>query len=635
MRHLAALLLPQLALGRMYDVVLPHLTPPAGCRAKNWSTLGPAADFMWIAGAPPADAGASCAIPAAATDGGLERCFSPSNCSTAYFGAICPCAAPGGYVFSTCEAHASVPEQINLQLASAGAVVASFVTFDAAPPRSAPQALLTHAADGARLLAGLSHQFSTFHANTSKWCKLDRTCAKRNYTLNFVRLAGLRPRQNYSYKVRVAEGQPWSRELRFRAPYGPSSEGATRVAIYGDMGNTQWNNMANLRADCAAGRVDAIFHLGDHCYDMALGDDRHGDAYMNAFEPTIASCPWVPVIGNHESAAQLSGDADASGEARYLDQTWGVVYDGGEPPAVAEAWRPGGPAGRAPLASTATSALGHLLTKGSFYGAAVHSRVASRTSQWMSIDLGLIHFVTLDLNYGKFEGAQLEWARRDLALAAANRAAVPWIVVTSHFPIYTAALSDAASARASAAWYMGEAAEAERNGGPWAATPSFESCEANDANCTTAAELMSLVGAQLGPLLEEFSVDIYQAGHVHSYSTTWPVCNGTLCDGKQSYDDPGGPVHVVDGNGGVPNDMPQSGLVYRCNAPGNRAPADLFRNCGVGGAYGRLIAHDALELKYEHVDNNAKKCADPSTGCDVLDHWAIRRSHPKAAKPLA
>ena len=39
MRHLAALLLPQLALGRMYDVVLPHLTPPAVGLPEKQRTL--------------------------------------------------------------------------------------------------------------------------------------------------------------------------------------------------------------------------------------------------------------------------------------------------------------------------------------------------------------------------------------------------------------------------------------------------------------------------------------------------------------------------------------------------------------------------------------------------------------------
>ena len=98
-----------------------------------------------------------------------------------------------------------------------------------------------------------------------------------------------------------ASGAPWSSEFTFRAPY---PAGDTKVAIYGDMGHSRYNNMKNLQQDCATGTIDAIVHMGDHCYDLGLGHDAHGDAYMNAFQPVLAQCPWLPVIGNHESCAR-------------------------------------------------------------------------------------------------------------------------------------------------------------------------------------------------------------------------------------------------------------------------------------------------------------------------------------------
>jgi hypothetical protein len=67
------------------------------------------------------------------------------------------------------------------------------------------------------------------------------------------------------------------------------------------MGVCLHNNMQNLFADCKQGKIDAIVHMGDHCYDLGMGDDLHGDVYMNAFQPVLAECPWLPVIGNHES----------------------------------------------------------------------------------------------------------------------------------------------------------------------------------------------------------------------------------------------------------------------------------------------------------------------------------------------
>ena len=87
---------------------------------------------------------------------------------------------------------------------------------------------------------------------------------------------------------------PYSARFTFRAPY---ASGATKVAIYGDMGNSVYNNMENLLSDCSRGTIDAIVHMGDHCYDLGNAGDAHGDAYMNAFQPTLATCPWLPVIG--------------------------------------------------------------------------------------------------------------------------------------------------------------------------------------------------------------------------------------------------------------------------------------------------------------------------------------------------
>ena len=97
--------------------------------------------------------------------------------------------------------------------------------------------------------------------------------------------------------------EAWSKPYTFRAPYGHGSaaksggSNATRVAIYGDMGNTRGNNMGNLHAGCASGAIDAVVHMGDHAYDMGGGNDYHGDAYMQAFQGVLAQCPWLPVIG--------------------------------------------------------------------------------------------------------------------------------------------------------------------------------------------------------------------------------------------------------------------------------------------------------------------------------------------------
>ena len=89
--------------------------------------------------------------------------------------------------------------------------------------------------------------------------------------MSFIKLSGLNSREEYKYRVKSAsDAARWSKFHHFRALY---KNGPTRVAIFGDMGNTLHNNMGNLKADCTATNdedtvnvIDAIVMLGDHCY---------------------------------------------------------------------------------------------------------------------------------------------------------------------------------------------------------------------------------------------------------------------------------------------------------------------------------------------------------------------------------
>ena len=188
---------------------------------------------------------------------------------------------------------------------------------------------------------------------------------------------------------------------------------------------------------------------------------------MNAFQRVIAQCPWLPVIGNHESTSGAGGDkVDASAEEHYLNQTWGIVMDSTDTSTVS-------------VSSTATTGLGHLLTRSTAFSAGSHGHTPSRTSQWAAVDIGLIHFAVLDLDPGPppiFAGAQAAWLEADLIKATANRDNVPWIVVGSHFPLYAGRLDEAGALDASLVWYDSERSEGERGAKPWKELPSFTSC---------------------------------------------------------------------------------------------------------------------------------------------------------------
>ena len=149
----------------------------------------------------------------------------------------------------------------------------------------------------------------------------------------------------------------------FRAPYSSADGGKTVANVWGDMGVFSWNNMENLKRDIDAEEVDLLIHLGDLAYNEGDDDERRGDGFMSAFQPVLASVPWMPVVGNHEyaSGAKLG---------RFLDQNfegWAPIIAGANTTAEE----------RAVLAelrvfSTATSALGAFVSTGTHHAAGLH-----------------------------------------------------------------------------------------------------------------------------------------------------------------------------------------------------------------------------------------------------------------------
>jgi hypothetical protein len=142
------------------------------------------------------------------------------------------------------------------------------------------------------------------------------------------------------------------------------------------------------------------------------------------------------------------------------------------------------------------------------------------------VDVGLIHVVALDLNDITLAG-QMEWLAADLEAAHANREAVPWIVVTSHFPIYLA--SDAGNAKAaesSAKWWA--SGDDEVFIGDEEST--WRTCDGNneDEGCTTVADMTAASKSALEPLFIKYKVDVYDAGHSHLYGCSWPMVNGAV-----------------------------------------------------------------------------------------------------------
>ena len=157
-------------------------------------------------------------------------------------------------------------------------------------------------------------------------------------------------------------------------------------------------------------------------------------------------------------------------------------------------------------------------------------------------------------------------------LESVNRSETPWVVVTSHFPMYLEVPSSGQPAAASAAayahepWFVAESCEYEghnRNctgGQDWqkAHDARLQASERNGANThckpgefQAGAATNCSATADLEPLFYEFGVDVYWAGHVHYYSRfSGPIFMGrVLSNGTHN---PRGTIHVTSGNAGPP-----------------------------------------------------------------------------------
>eukprot|EP00127_Corallochytrium_limacisporum_P000185 Clim_evm2s7 gene=Clim_evmTU2s7 len=160
-------------------------------------------------------------------------------------------------------------------------------------------------------------------------------------------------------------------------------------------------------------------------------------------------------------------------------------------------------------------------------------RASNSTSpMFWSMDMPHVHFVSFssELYYFTNETAVREqWEWLDADLAAVNRTDTPWVIVMSHRPMY---------------------------------------CFADDKPCNVDTTRLLSDGLIIGnntdgsverkwgleELVLKYDVDLYVAGHVHSYERHWPTRRGqaVITDGVSLhvYENPQAPVHWTVGNAG-------------------------------------------------------------------------------------
>jgi len=448
----------------------------------------------------------------------------------------------------------------------------------------------------------------------------------RTYYMHFVKLDNLKPRTQYFYSVQSGgAGADTSKVFNFRSGY---ADGVTKVDVYGDMGVYEWNCMSNVHQDMAVSReADLVIHMGDHAYNEGEDDERRADGYMSAWQPALANGLWMPIVGNHEyySGAELG---------RYLNQTWegwGNITGGKVEPsegkrtaatATAGSVKTGGGKAKtegAPV-STATSALGFMLSTGNHHSAGLHGSTPSGTSRYFSVDFGLIHLVAIDLNVyygvdpcGEYcANAQKEWLKRDLAAANANRDAVPWVVVMSHYPFYCTGCDNK---QVPAKYYESMNAEYYGNDNVTAAKKMMadelsESPELGSSWLKSLRQSSDESIADLMPIIHAGGVDLYLAGHWHYYESLWPATQGAHGHGgtplQKNFVNPPVTVHVTTGNGGPP-----SADNFNEDCPGaDCGSIPATRKQSVAYGYGRLIAYNSSTIEYRQIANSDSSIVD-------------------------
>ncbi len=282
---------------------------------------------------------------------------------------------------------------------------------------------------------------------------------------------------------------------------------------------------------------------------------------------------------------------------RYLNQTDGVV--------VAEEKHQSSLQNTHGGVSTATSALGSLLSLSSFHSGGLHSGMPSNTSRFYSVDLGLIHFVALDLNmYNGVDTcgedcrqAQLKWLEQDLAQV--DREVTPWIVAMAHFPLYCS--NCPAPGKEPGVWWDSEYCEYVGHDEKCVVPDEFVEKTMRGANGLT----NSMVVPDFEPIFMKYGVDIYASGHVHDYEWTYPIYNNKKVG--TDFQNMKAPLHLVSGNGGPPS--PSSFAKFE-EWSYLHSTEDIAKDPNTFGSYTIMTAYNSTSMKWTQIANSDGRVLD-------------------------
>eukprot|EP00472_Partenskyella_glossopodia_P009809 CAMPEP_0197528848 /NCGR_PEP_ID=MMETSP1318-20131121/26538_1 /TAXON_ID=552666 /ORGANISM="Partenskyella glossopodia, Strain RCC365" /LENGTH=444 /DNA_ID=CAMNT_0043084111 /DNA_START=241 /DNA_END=1575 /DNA_ORIENTATION=- len=310
-----------------------------------------------------------------------------------------------------------------------------------------------------------------------------------------ARMTALHPGAAYQYRVMCNEN--FTAWRNFTAPKA-SGGTSTKFVFVGDFGLggagppagegylTTSAFAAEAFGSAAEAAVDMIWVSGDIAYANMHGAADFEKTWNEWFDAMESACAHVPCMvspGNHET---------------YLPK----VFGSGETAANTTGWV------AAPSEFFEQDEVKEAQADGAWNFTAYDSRFkmpdAGSRNMWYSFDFGGVHFVSINTetdfpNAGEAFlggwGDQMTWLRNDLQQFR-QKSKDGWLVVLGHKPIYSAAPGYAS------------------NGVP--------------------IREFAHIQAAFEPLFHEFGVDLYLAGHQHSYERSAaifnnkPAANGTV-----------------------------------------------------------------------------------------------------------
>jgi hypothetical protein len=269
--------------------------------------------------------------------------------------------------------------------------------------------------------------------------------------------------------------------MEFRAPLPIGPTQSVRLIAFGDMGTTSYpiddafefswdfydegevpslNTSRRIKEVTESDGADLVVHFGDIAY--ATGFLPKWDQFFEIIQPNTKGLglPWMASMGNHEYGWSQS---DWTPE-KILDT---ATDSGGECGVPFITYFP---------YAQQTGPISNTVGTAGVLGKPPHAGVCAGGScqAWYSFKVGSIHFAMIDTEQDLKEGSvQLDWLKKDLE--AVDREVTPWLIVTGHRPIDNAL-----------SWAQGQ-------------------------------QIETYLKSLLAPILHEFHVDMYWAGHSHNY----------------------------------------------------------------------------------------------------------------------